>query len=235
MRRRTFVKTCTALLALAARSPRLLAGAEARFQPFQRVRLGSPDGAALKAGTLATEVNYLFHYPYVGTPCFLLHLDRPLTEGAELKTAAGEPYHWPGGVGPRRAIVAFSAICTHLLTHPSKANSFINYEHGTSEIAGRAQVITCCAHGSVFDPHQGAAVLAGPAPEPLTSIVLEYDENDDALYALGILGTNRYAEFLKVFKRDLRQQFGRGAAGREVSGTAPVYLLTEFTAIQIKC
>ena len=59
--------------------------------------------------------NLIFHYPYAATPCFLLNLGRPLSLPAELKTAAAQPYRWPGGVGPQRSIVAYSAICAHQL------------------------------------------------------------------------------------------------------------------------
>ncbi len=37
-------------------------------------------------------------------------------------------YAWNGGVGPARAIVAFSAICAHKLAYPTRDISFIRYQ-----------------------------------------------------------------------------------------------------------
>ncbi len=66
----------------------------------------------LTTAELVPDEAYVFHYPYVSTPCFLLDLGEPL-DAAELRTENGRTYTWPGGVGPRRSVVAFSAICSH--------------------------------------------------------------------------------------------------------------------------
>ena len=53
--------------------------------------------------------------------------------------------------------VAYSAICTH-------RGCTVAYRDGR---------LACPCHGSVFDPAQGAAVEAGPAPRPLPNIPVE--------------------------------------------------------------
>ena len=50
--------------------------------------------------------------------------------------------------------VAYSAICTH-------QGCTVAYKDGN---------LACPCHGSVFDPADGAAVVAGPAPRPLPEI-----------------------------------------------------------------
>ena len=50
--------------------------------------------------------------------------------------------------------VAYSAVCTHQACT-------VAYKNGQ---------LACPCHGSVFDPADGAAVVAGPAPEPLAEI-----------------------------------------------------------------
>jgi Rieske Fe-S protein len=139
--RRKFIKACVGAGAAVAADPSLMA------QP---------------AGELV---------PYVTTPCFLIDLGAPAEAGAELETSDGRPYRWSGGVGPGRSIVAFSAICAHRMSYPTRNVSFIDYRHKpmNTEAAGddwwsRGQVIYCCSEGSVYDPSDGARVLAGPAP-----------------------------------------------------------------------
>ena len=50
--------------------------------------------------------------------------------------------------------VAYSAVCTH-------QGCTVAYKNGQ---------LACPCHGSVFDPADGAAVVAGPAPKPLAEI-----------------------------------------------------------------
>ena len=136
------------------------------------------------AGALEAETNYVFHYPYAGTPCFLLKLARPVTIAATLRREDGATYAWEGGVGPGRAVVAFSAICAHKLAYPTRDISFIRYQPQKSATSD-AHVIHCCADHSVYDPANGARVLAGPAPQPLAAILLDYDPASDGLVGAG--------------------------------------------------
>jgi cytochrome b6-f complex iron-sulfur subunit len=53
--------------------------------------------------------------------------------------------------------VAYSAVCTH-------QGCTVAYQKGQ---------LACPCHGSVFDPANGAEVVAGPAPRPLPDIPVE--------------------------------------------------------------
>jgi cytochrome b6-f complex iron-sulfur subunit len=58
--------------------------------------------------------------------------------------------------------VAYSAICTH-------QGCTVAYKNGQ---------LACPCHGSVFDPADGAAVIAGPAPKPLAEIPVKVQGGD---------------------------------------------------------
>ena len=58
--------------------------------------------------------------------------------------------------------VAYSAVCTHQACT-------VAYKNGK---------LACPCHGSVFDPADGAAVIAGPAPEPLAEIPVKVQGGD---------------------------------------------------------
>lgn len=234
VRRREFVRLCSSAVALVSISPRLLAQQGSVGQRYQRVRLTDNDGNPLKAANLQSGATYIFHYPFAGTPCFLIDLGKP-TDGTTLKNASGETYQWPGGVGKQKSIVAFSAICSHQLSYVGKTQSFINYRHDQSKVAGRSQVIVCCAHHSVYDPVQGARVLAGPTPEPLATILLEHDVDKDELYATGTLGSDKFAEFFRAYKRQLIEEFGRGVSHEEVKDSTMVLPLSSYTQQEILC
>jgi len=232
--RRDFVRMCSSALAVVTASPTLLAQDGAVEQRYHRVRLLDNGSKPLRASSLQTGVAYIFHYPFAGTPCFLIDLGKT-ARGSVLKNADGQSYRWTGGVGKQHSVVAFSAICSHQLSFPSKQHSFINYEHGESKVAGRSQVIVCCAHHSVYDPAQGAKVLTGPATMPLTSILLEYKEESEELFAVGTLGSELFTEYFRAYKRELIQEFGRGVSRQGVAGAARVLPLADYTQEQIHC
>src|SRR6185369_8504974 len=94
---------------------------------YTRVQLVDSARRPLRAASLAANRNYIFHYPYASTPCFLLDLGKPTAQAVTLKTEQGTAYEWPGGVGPRGAIVGYSAICAHRLSYPTRQISFISY------------------------------------------------------------------------------------------------------------
>jgi arsenite oxidase small subunit len=235
MDRRYFVKLCGSALALATAGRRVGAGAPAAFTPYERVKLVNADGSTLTAGGLVEDESYVFFYPYVGTPCYLIRLGVD-TEAQTLRTADNAAYDWAGGTGPDGRVVAFSAICTHLMTHPTREISFINYHTEADNLSGRPRAISCCAHGSVFDPSRGARVVSGPATQPLTAIALEHDPASGELYAIGTYGAEVYDAYFKAFRTELRRAFGRGGRAREpVAGTAEVEVLKDFTANKIQC
>ena len=202
----------------------------ATLKQYQRVRLVDVQGNGIKAAALEVDENYLFFYPYMGTPCFLLNLG---AQHDRLHLAPASPWEWSGGVGLGRSIVAYAAICTHQVTRPSPKKSFINYKGANSDDAsGR---ITCCLHGSMFDPAQGGKVVGGPAPQPLTAITLDYDEETDGLYAVGTRGGEVFKAYFRAYRKELRQEFGTALARQESSGEAVVMRLSDYTKRQFFC
>lgn len=110
--------------------------ADAAEHRYPRARLLAVQGSPLRARDLAVGQNYVFHYPFRATPCFLLKLSR--ASGAEtLRTERGRDYRWQGGVGPDNNIVAFSAICAHKMTHPAPEVSFIGYRADRAQFRDR--------------------------------------------------------------------------------------------------
>ena len=204
--RRKFIKACVGAGAAVAADPSLMAQPAGELVPAERVRLVDAGGSTLRPGTLTVGQSYVFHYPYQTTPCFLIDLGSPAEPGAELETSDGRAYRWSGGAGPGRSIVAFSAICAHRMSYPTRKVSFIDYRHKpmNAEAEGddwwsRGQVIYCCSEGSVYDPGDGARVLAGPAPQPLAAVDLEYDADAKALFARGVYGGDMLERFLTEF------------------------------------
>src|SRR6059058_1996481 len=125
MERREFVAFCVATAATAAATSAV--GADSQPRRYARSRLVDAHGAPLLGKAIPADRNLIFHYPYAATPCFLLNLGRPAAPTAQLKTADEKHYEWHGGVGPARSIVAYSAICAHRLSYPTRDISFISY------------------------------------------------------------------------------------------------------------
>lgn len=235
MERREFVKLCLTAATAVAAAPRVLAETGGSLHTHERAQLTDRQGRPLTAHALRRQETYIFNYPYASTPCFLLRLKEPAPDGLELKPKEGSPYTWPGGVGSDHTVVAFSAICPHQLSFPSAVRSVIDYRRDKSQAAGRAGVIVCCAHGSVYDPAHGARVLGGPAPQPLTAIALEHDPKTDHLYAVGTMGIEVFDQFFSAYRKELNQYYGRGAYREPVSGKAPVETMDRYTRNRIHC
>jgi Rieske Fe-S protein len=230
MERRDFLRLCAAGAAAAA--PALgLADAAPRF--YQRARLVDERGAPLRASRVPAQRNLIFHYPFAATPCFLLNLGRPAKGAARLRTADRRDYEWPGGVGAGRSLVAYSAICAHQLTYPTREISFISYRSGKSARNPHADVIHCCSEHSQYDPAEGARVLAGPAPQPLAAILLEHDARTDELFALGTLGGEMFNQFFSRFEFRLALE-NSGAAQRAVAGGTMVQPLESYCRQQVQ-
>lgn len=232
MERRAFLSACAASCAAAA-----LPAEAASLKPrdYERVLLVDAEGAPLRAGSLVTERNYIFHYPFAATPCFLIDIGRPATAFGALKTAKAQPYDWPGGVGPRRSIVAYSAICAHQLTYPTRDISFISYRAKATPSAKHARVIHCCSEHSQYDPARGAAVVAGPAPQPLAAILLEHDATRDQIHARGTLGGEMFNEFFAKYAFRLSLEHGGDAGARTVARTTRVTELDNYCRQQVRC
>jgi cytochrome b6-f complex iron-sulfur subunit len=80
---------------------------------------------------------------------------------SESDVAPGSAYKFKDSGNPALLVhldngdfVAYSAVCTH-------QGCTVAYQGGN---------LACPCHGSVFDPANGAAVVAGPAPRPLPEI-----------------------------------------------------------------
>lgn len=242
VKRRDFVKLCASAVAAVNASPQVLAQSNQILHSYNRVKLTGSLGRPIRLADLEEGETYLFQYPYVSTPCFLLNLGQATTHEVNLKTKSGTSYLWRGGVGPKRSVVAFSAICAHRMSHPARSVSFINYRHQTvsfkdenMEVTRRPQVISCCSEKSVYDATQGARVLGGPAPQPLATILLEYDESEEALYAVGTFGGEMFDEYFKKFDHRLVLEYRTYDVRDFVADTSSVVPLTQRCRRQILC
>jgi Rieske Fe-S protein len=231
MHRRNFVFACAASALTTSLGA---APADATPRRYARALLVGPGGKPLRAQAVPANRNFIFHYPYAGTPCFLLNLGKPTRESAVLRTAEAGTYQWPGGVGAGRSIVAYSAICAHRLTYPTREISFISYRDERSAGSSFAHVIHCCSEHSQYDPAEGAKVVAGPAPQPLAAILLEYDPATDGVYAVGTLGGELFNEFFNKYEFRLALEYG-GNARAAVKGSCMVSELEHYCRQQVKC
>ena len=235
--RRQFIKVCATAAATVASYPETLIGSVNQGQFFNRVQLRDENDTPLKANNLITDESYLFFYPYISTPCFLIRLDKSIRRVVSLATEQGAQYDWP-----QNQIVSFSAICAHKMSHPSVQVSFINYRPEEVQYAGhdnrfhrRSNVIYCCSEGSVYDPAEGGRVLGGPAPNPLAAILLEHDPQTDHLFAVGVAGKSMFASYFKTFAHRLELEFKDEVVDQAVEGTAEVVPLDRYCARQVLC
>jgi len=239
MERRDFMRICATSCAASTFGPGVaaFAAADARPRSYARTQLTDSSGRPLRAMQLALGENYVFHYPFEGTPCFLLNLGKPTTQNVALKTGDGAAYLWPGGVGPQRTIVAYSAICSHQLTYPTRQISFISYrDRSTASKISKPNMIHCCSEHSEYDPAAGAKVMGGPAPQPLCAILLEYERATDALFATGTMGGEMFNTFFTKYEMRLALEHGSPKqAQQRVTGTTTVTELTKFCKQQVRC
>ena len=234
MERRDFLKFCTAGAATAGGLAAPALAQDARPHFYDRAMLVDGKGEPLRAKAIPANRNLIFHYPYASTPCFLLNLGRPAKASAQLKTVDNKVYEWHGGVGQAHSVVAYSAICAHKLTYPTRDISFISFRAETSARNRRGNVIHCCSEHSQYDPAEGAKVVAGPAPQPLAAILLEHDPKTDQIYAVGTLGGEMFNEFFAKYEFRLAMEHG-GTARRPVAGSCLVQELDNYCRQQVKC
>ena len=232
MDRRTFHRLCGGLIGSASLLHRELAASESAdasadgpTPPQPRSRLVRGDETPLTIGDVHPGQAWVFHYPYRTTPCFLIGLDEPA----------------PGGLGEGASVVAFSAICSHKMSHPARPISHIGYRAEPVEFVDRDGVrqrrtgtISCCSERSVYDPGDGGRVLAGPAPTPLAAIRLALDP-DDTIVATASLGPNRYDDFLDAFGFRLAMEHGQSDVRRLSGKTCEATPAGEYSRQQIRC
>ncbi len=239
MDRREFVVEGCALGAgaLAASLATSSWAAQASPRLYARALLVDDKGHPIKTALLKAQTNYVFHYPFEATPAFLLDLGKAAGP-ASLKTKGQQDYHWPGGVGPRRSVVAFSAICAHQLVYPTRELSFISFRRGAAvnpkTPSQGPDLIHCCADHSQYDPARGAQVLAGPAEQPLCAVLLEHDVRTDTLTATGTLGGELFAEFFKKYEAKLSLESGP-TARQAVAGRSTVSELDRYCRNPVRC
>jgi Rieske Fe-S protein len=240
--RRQFMKLCATTAAAVAAYPDSLVGAIKQGEFFNRVKLLDQERKPLMANSLVVDESYLFFYPFVSTPCFLIRLQTPIEQKVRLKTVLGKEYEWQGGAGHDHQIVAFSAICAHKMSHPSTQVSFINYRSDEVQYAGkdrkfhrRAGLIHCCSEGSIYDPSKGAEVLSGPAPNPLATILLEHDRQTDELYAVGVAGESMFDSYFRFFSDRLRLEFKTDDVRAQAHDAVPVVPADKYCRQQILC
>lgn len=200
MDRRQFNALCTGLLAGAANAH----AAAGQQHPYPVSHLRYEDGSDVTLASLAAGKAYIFGYPYVTTPCFLMRLGK----------SAPAKGSWPGGLDHDQSVVAFSAICSHKMSHPARPISYIAYRPvpiSFQDASGiqqtREGLISCCSERSVYDPADAAAVVSGPAPVPLAAIALASDEQG-RLSAIGSVGPDQYERFLDKFGFRLAMEYG---------------------------
>ena len=228
MQRRDFLRFCAAS---AVAAPAVAADSQPRF--YARARLVDDNGIPVKSKAIPVQQNLIFHYPFAATPCFLLNLGKPARAAVELKTAENRIYEWKGGVGPERSVVAYSAICAHKLSYPTRDISFISFRAEKSARNPHPAVIHCCSEHSQYDPAEGARVVAGPAPQPLAAILLEHDPRTDEIHAVGTLGGEMFNDFFEKYA--FRLSLEHGSPKIPVSGTSVVQPLDNYCRQQVKC
>jgi len=236
MERRSFLKLSGTAAAVAV-APSLIAetlkteDGKALFKTYERVQLKDVDGKALKASALAKEEAYVFNYPHAATPALLVDLATPTKKEVKLKAENGTEYVYAGGHGTKGTIVAYSAICPHSLTHPQKSMSMFNYvdEKGKTMSYDKGGVMVCTSHLSAFEPKEGGKVVGGPAAQAVPAIVLEIDK-DDNIWAVAVLGPDKFQDFFSAFKQDHKKEYGRNGAKKLVKEEAKAQKLNNFTA-----
>jgi Rieske Fe-S protein len=230
MKRRDFV--CAAVASATSIAALPSSYAQASLRRYARALLIDEHGAPIRSRALQRDTNYVFHYPHAATPCFLLRLTEPVV--AEVGEGAPNTA-WPGGVGPERALVAFSAICAHKLAYPTRDVSFIRYQRDASATSN-GHVIHCCADHSVYDPTRAARVMAGPAPEPLAAILLEYDAGADQLFATGTVGPEQFTRFFNQYEMKLTLEYGSTQKARAaIADRTVVREMSSYCRTTIQC
>lgn len=189
------------------------------FKKYKKVQLVDANRNAIKASGLKEDESYIFHYPMVGTPAFLINLPGG-TKKVSVPTSEGSEYGWDDGVGSDKSVVAFSAICAHGLAHPIKGSSSIGYYGDNSSgdpKKGRKRVLYCKAHESTYDLTAGGKNIAGSSIRPQATVVMEEDSAGN-IYAVGMKGELLFDDYFKMkeVKKRLTKELGKWRKGKKV-------------------
>ncbi len=236
MERRNFLRlSATSAMAVAIApsliTQKLYAEDGSLFQTFEKVQLKDAEGNPLKSKALVAEENYVFMYPYAGTPAIMVDLPEPTQKDIKLKAEDGTEYVYKGGAGAKGTLVAFSAICAHQLTHPTAAMTMFQYVPTTGKTLAydKPGVFVCSSHLAAYDPKQGGKVVGGPANQGLASIILEIDAEDN-IWAVAVLGPVKFQDFFDAFKQELKKVYGRKGAKKLTKDEVKVQSLKNFSA-----
>jgi arsenite oxidase small subunit len=123
--------------------------AQAKTRSYPRLRVISLDG-------LKVNRAHTFDYPLQGQTSVLIDLGRRV----------------PGGAGPKRSIVAYSALCQHM-------GCAVAYRRKERELF-------CPCHQSRYDPERLGSLIQGMALRPLPKIRLQV--RNGAVFAVGVDG-----------------------------------------------
>jgi arsenite oxidase small subunit len=96
-----------------------------------------------------------FNYPSADEPAILIDVGRAVKHG----------------VGPKKSIIAFSALCQHM-------GCVVNFDE-------KDRLLKCPCHASWFDPLKGGKAVEGPSPMGLPVIALKV--KGGKVYATGII------------------------------------------------
>jgi Rieske Fe-S protein len=221
-------------------SPSVLANQVGNFTPYNKVMIRQENRLPMNSSVFDKNKGFIFHYPYVTTPCFLIDLEKPIPGNNDGKQHSGNS--WPGGTGRNNSIVAFSAICTHRLSYPTRTASFINFRSENISFRNNqnkpdtgTQLIHCCSERSVYDPSKGGRVMGGPAPVALTAIVLEYDSATDQFFATGTYGVEQYQQFFEKFSYRIKLDYQIENIEQLTEKSSIAYPADTFSSNRIQC
>ncbi|CCC80996.1 Rieske 2Fe-2S domain-containing protein [Thermoproteus tenax] len=200
---------------------------------FPKLLLVDENGNPIKASDIPVNAQpkiAMFNYPLSNEPVFLLNLgdenNNPVAVPPVKVTVpqTGATYTFPGGVGPHKSIVAYSAICQHAgCTFPEMTF----YPPGRKAITIKGpmdRVLHCNCHGSTYDPYKGGAVITGPAVAPLPAVILQWDPSTDQLYAVGMIGPVVFGHpgFTNPTQEVVNNPVGDLQGGTPIKGTQTV-------------
>jgi len=238
LERRDFLKTCAVSATLVAGGVVFLNDARAAnlsVTMYKKALLTDGNGKPLWFDTITPDVPFIFNYPFAATPNFLILLDVSV-KSTEYSISDGSKYTAPGGAGKNKNLVAYSAICPHQWSYPTKDFTVVNY-YGKKDqgcMLG-TQLIKCCAHLSVFDAKICGKKVDGPAENNMAMIVLEADEAKKEIYAVGVAGKTQYTEFFDLNKQELRKEYGSSANAKAEVEKATAIRLEKYAKNLIKC
>jgi hypothetical protein len=86
----------------------------------------------------------------------------------------------------------------------------------------------------VYDPAEGARVVAGPAPQPLAAVLLEHDAASDELRAIGTQGAEQFDAFFRKYDFKLAMEYG-ARVRQPVGDATTVRELTQYCRQTIEC